>query len=387
MIYSLSILFCVVLAVIYDIKGCQKNKQIWYRILLLWFILLSGLQYCVGTDIFEYIQFYKNFNTSLFKLSDFGYYMNHQKQPGWIILVYLCRLITDDFILLKIIQAVFINVAFFSFFKREAKNVFLCVLIYALLSYLVLNFNAYRHSIALGFALYGFSYLRQKKFLKYYVFVLLAWLFHNSALILVVFPLFHFVKYNRWTLIILIVSFLGILSYFNSDNLTNLMFTIIEKGYIGEDLGSLGSTYMSSERQGAHDSFAVFSIRRLLILIVLVYYIYRKKDMFIGSFGLFYLIFCILAGFMQALWRFRLYVDPFYYILLATVIAELPKHHFKQKVIAYSIALLLLLYLPIRDYLVPIAGTKWRGIDQYYPYHSIFDPAINKEQKKFFENL
>ena len=387
MIYSLSILFCVALAVIYDIKGCQKNKQIWYRILLLWFILLSGLQYCVGTDIFEYIQFYKNFNTSLFKLSDLGYYMDHQKQPGWILLVYLCRLITDDFILLKIIQAVFINVAFFSFFKREAKHVFLCVLIYALLSYLVLNFNAYRHSIALGFALYGFSYLRRKEFLKYYVFVLLAWLFHNTALILVVFPLFHFIKYNRWTLIFLIVFFFGVLSFFNSDNLTNLMFTVIEKGYIGEDLSSLGSTYMSSERQGAHDSFAVFSIRRLLILIVLVYYIYRKKDLFIGSFGLFYLVFCILAGFMQALWRFRLYVDPFYYVLLATVIAEFPKNHFKQKVVAYSMALLLLLYLPIRDYLAPIAGSKWRGIDQYYPYHSIFDPEINTEQKNFFETL
>lgn len=380
-------MFCVALAVIYDIKGCQKNKQIWYRILLLWSILLSGLQYCVGTDIFEYIQFYKNFNTSLFKLSDLGYYMDHQKQPGWILLVYLCRLITDDFILLKIIQAVFINVAFFSFFKREAKHVFLCVLIYALLSYLVLNFNAYRHSIALGFALYGFSYLRRKVFLKYYVFVLLAWLFHNSALLLVVFPLFHLIKYNKWTFVILIVFFLGILSFFNSDSLTNLMTTIIDNGYIGENMSTLGSAYMSSERQGTHDTFAVYSLRRLFILIVLIYYIHRQRDLFIGSFGLFYLVFCILAGFMQALWRFRLYVDPFYYILLATVIAELPKHHFKQKFIAYSIALLLLLYLPIRDYLVPIAGTKWRGIDQYYPYHSIFDPVIDREQKNYFENL
>lgn len=387
MIYSLSILFCVVLAVIFDVKGCQKNKQFWYSVLLLWFILLSGLQYCVGTDIFEYISFYKNFKTSDFKLSDFGYYMDYQKQPGWIALNYVCRLITDDFILVKIIQAVFINVALFSFFKRETKYIFICVLIYALLSYLVLNFNAYRHSFALGFALYGYSHLRRKEFVKYYIFVLMAWLFHNSAIILAIFPLFHFIKYNKWTLIIIAGLFGGILIFFNSENLTNVMIAIIEKGYVGEDLSTLGSTYMSSERQGANYSFAVFSFRRLLILIVVVYYILRKKDLFVGSFGILYIIFCILTGFMQALWRFRLYVDPFYYVLLATVIAEFPKNHFKQKVIAYSIALLLLLYLPIRDYLAPMPGSKWRGIDQYYPYHSIFNPVIDREQKQYFENL
>ena len=393
MVYILSIFFCVVLSIIYDIKGARSNKHFWYNLLLLWFILVSGLQYYVGIDIFEYVRAYKNFNPGTFHFSDFDYYMNNQKQPGWIMLTYLCKMITDDFIIIKIIQAVFINVAFFSFFKRETKYIFLCVLIYALLSYLVLNFNVYRHSIALGFALYGFSCLRRKEFLKYYVFVLLAWLFHNSALILLVFPLFHFIKYNRWTLIILIVFFLSILGFFNSDNLTNLLFTIIEKGYIGEDLSTLGSKYMSSERQGAHDTFAVFSIRRLLIMIVLVYYIYRKKDLFIGSFGLFYLFFCILAGFMQALWRFRLYVDPFYYIILSTVIVELPQHltktriRLKQKTLAYALALCLLLYLPIRDYLASMPNSKWRGIDQYYPYHSIFDPVIDREQKNYFENL
>lgn len=387
MIYLLSILLCVTLAITYDIVGYQKNKQLWYRILLFWFILISGLQYCVGTDIFEYLRFYKSFNTSSFKLGDFGYYMDSQKQPGWIILIYLSKLITDDFILIKIIQAIFINVALFSFFKRETRYIFLCALIYALLSYLVLNFNVYRHSIAIGFALYGFSHLRRKEYTKYYIFVILAWLFHNSAVILIIFPLFHLLKYNKWTLISFAALFIALIGYMNSDNLTNLMLSIIEKGYLGEDLSSLGSTYMSSERQGVQDSFSIFSLRRLLIVFVIGYYIYKKKDMFMGTFGVLYLLFCILTGFMQGLWRFRLYVDPFYYIILATVVAELPKNYFKQKFIAYFIAFSLLLYLPIRDYLAPLAGTKWRGIDQYYPYHSIFDPEINYEQKRYFENL
>ena len=387
MIYLLSILLCVTLAITYDIVGYQKNKQFWYRVLLLWFILVSGLQYCVGTDIFDYLNFYKSFNMSSFKLSDLGYYMDNQKQPGWIILIYLSKLITDDFILIKIIQATFINVALFSFFRREAKHIFLCVLIYALLSYLVLNFNVYRHSIALGFALYGFSYLKRKEFVKYYIFFFFAWLFHNSAIILVVFPLFHLFKFNKWTLIVYFSLFIGIICFFNSDNLTNLIISIIDKGFLGEDLSTLGSTYMSSERQGAHDSFSLFTLRRLLVLFVIIYYVYHKKDLFMGSFGVVYLLFCILASFMQALWRFRLYFDPFYYIILSTVIVELPRVKFKQKTIVYILALWLLIYFPIRDYLTPFPGSKWRGIDQYYPYHSIFDPVIDREQKNYFDDL
>lgn len=387
MIYIFSVLFCVVLAVIYDIRDAQQNKQLWYNLLLLWFILISGLQYCVGTDIFEYIRFYQDFNASTFRLRDLDYYMSNQKQPGWIILTYLCKLITNDFIIVKLIQAIFINVALFSFFKRETKYIFLCVLVYALISYFALNFNVYRHSFALGFALYGFSYLRQKRYINYYLFVALAWLFHNSAIILIIFPLFNFLKYNRWTLIVLGILFIMILPSLNSDKLQEMLFSIIDNGFLGENLTTLGDTYMKSERQGVQDSFSVFTLRRLLVLMVVCYYVKNKKDLFMGSFGVLYLLFVVLSGFMQALWRFRLYIDPFYYILLATVIAEFPRKRFKQKVIVYMMAFWLLLYLPIREYLVPYVGTKWRPIDQYYPYHSIFDPEINYEQKAFFENL
>ena len=112
-------------------------------------------------------------------------------------------------------------------------------------------------------------------------------------------------------------------------------------GYLGEDLSSLGSTYMSSQRQGANDSFSIFSLKRLLILFVVVYYIIRKKDLFVGSFGVTYLLISILAGFMQGLWRFRLYVDPFYYIILATIIVELPQKIFKQKLLVYTMVFML----------------------------------------------
>lgn len=387
MVYIISILLCVALAVVFDIIGYNKNKRLWYNVLMVWFILVSGLQYCVGTDIFEYIGFYKNFNTQTFRLSDFGYYMNDQKQPGWILLVYVCRLITDDIILLKIIQALFINIALFSFFKRETKYSFICVLIYALISYLVINFNVLRHSFALGFALYGFSFLRQKKYIQYFAFVVLAWLFHSTAIILLVCPLFQFLKFNKWTIIIYSMLLIGVFVFLLKADLTTILLTIIDRGYLGEDLSSLGSIYMTSQRQGANDSFSLFSLNRLLILFVLSYYIIRKKDLFVGSFGVAYLIVGILASFMQGLWRFRLYFDPFYYILLATVIAEFPKNHFKQKVVVYFIAISLLIYFPTRNWLHHVEGSKWRAVDQYYPYHSIINPKINYEQKNFFDAI
>lgn len=387
MIYTASVFLCFVLAVVYDIKGYQKQKKLWYNVVLIWFIFVSGLQYCVGTDIFEYTNFFKNFNTKSFHLSDLGYYMDDQKQPGWMLLIYFCRVFTDDFIIVKIIQAFFFNVALFSFFKRETKYWFVCVLIYALISYLIINFNVLRHSFALGFALYGFSYLRQKKYIQYFVFVAIAWLFHSTAILLLIFPLFHLLKYNKWSLLVFLILFTGVVFFLYKADLVSILLTIIDNGYLGEDLSSLGSTYMSSQRQGANDSFSIFSLKRLLILFVVVYYIIRKKDLFVGSFGVTYLLISILASFMQGLWRFRLYVDPFYYIILATIIVELPQKIFKQKLLVYTIVFMLLFYFTIREWRAPIENSKWRAIDQYYPYHSIFDPEINHEQKNFFESI
>ena len=65
--------------------------------------------------------------------------------------------------------------------------------------------------------------------------------------------------------------------------------------------------------------------------------------------------------------------------MLAQLIVEFPLRRFKQVKYAFYIgALVVFMYFPMKDYLYKAPNYK-RYIDQYYPYHSIFDPI--KEER------
>ena len=55
MLYTFSLLFCLFIAIWYDILGQSKYKNTWYHILLFCFIAISALQFQVGTDIPHYM--------------------------------------------------------------------------------------------------------------------------------------------------------------------------------------------------------------------------------------------------------------------------------------------------------------------------------------------
>lgn len=38
----------------------------------------------------------------------------------------------------------------------------------------------------------------------------------------------------------------------------------------------------------------------------------------------------------------------------------------------------------LSDYLIPYEGSSMRYIDQYYPYHSVFDPIIEYKRLNYF---
>ena len=114
MIYLGSLALYLFLTIVYDILGYTKNKWHWYYLLLLWFTIVSGFQYMVGTDITEYIYEYNNFYNKELRF-DVGNYEG-ERQPGWVLLCYFCKQITNDITLLKFIQATFVNVSIFLFF-------------------------------------------------------------------------------------------------------------------------------------------------------------------------------------------------------------------------------------------------------------------------------
>lgn len=386
MIYLITLFVCIFCLIYFDVLDKSRNRKIAFNGLLIWFIAISALQYKVGTDVEAYMAWYKCLSVNNFSLksliSD-----NKQLQPGWMALGYLCRFVTEDYVLLKLSQAIFVNIAIFSFFKRETKYVFVSIFLYGLMSYFVINFNLMRQSIALGFALYGFTYMRLKDYKKYYLFILLAYLFHNSALILIPLPLLTLINYTRRSTTIVVCAFIVLLSSFYFLNIEKLFFSMIYSGFLGENISGAGLAYMSRDRLGVQSSFSVLSIQRIIMIVPIVYYMKKNKNPYYGALGLIYILFQILTGFLPILWRFRLYFDFSFYIVLTQMIAEYPKTKTKISPVALGIILMLVIFFPMRDYLTHVENSKYRNIDQYYPYHSIFDKEHDVKKQNFFESM
>lgn len=387
MIYVFSILVCFFCLMYYDVMGKTYKRQQFFHGLLIWFIIISGFQYMLGTDMEAYMSWYKDLDIESFTLSDL-ISDNSQYQPGWLAFGYICRFISSDFFWLKLFQASFVNIAIFSFFKRETKHVFTAIFIYAIISYLVVNFNLMRQSIALGFALFGLSDLHRKRYIRFYVFVFFAYMFHNSSLVLIPLPIVTYFRYSKRYLIGLgTVFILGIFIMTRLD-LESLVSNLLLSGDLGEDISTMGSSYMSRDRLGAQSGFSVFSVQRLMIVIIVFLYMKIHKDSFYGSLGLLYVFFLVFTGFMPILWRFRLYVDFAYYIILANAIIEFPRlvPH-KYSVLLFVSIMFFVTYTPIRDYFLHVENSQYRNIDQYYPYHSIFDKEHDKKKQNFFDSL
>lgn len=379
MIYIVTLIVCLFLVWKYDWHEDTRHKELWYYGLLTWFILLSGLQYFVGSDMEEYVIKYQMFDER-FGIDMFARGLQDRQQPGWVFLTWFCKLFTDDFLLMKIIQATFLNVAVFSFFKRETKYLFLCIFFYAFMDYLVLNFNTLRQSFSLAFGLYAISYLKNNKYLHCGLFIALAVLFHNSATILLLMPLAKLFRSNNMTVYICFaVMAIGIylLSRVDSAIVFN---SIINSEVMGDENAFWAEFYLDDDRLGMQGG-ARISWHVLLVIVVVSYYIIRKENLFWGAFGMLYLFLLLSVSIAPILWRFRVYFDLPYFVMLAHAITEFPIKKFKYlKYTFYALALMVFMYFPMKDYFYHQPNDHFRYIDQYYPYHSIFDPKIEQRE-------
>lgn len=369
---------CLFLVWKYDFQGDTRNKNFWYRGLLVWFIALSGFQYCVGVDIPRYMEEFqslsKQFNVDVISNMTDG----SKRQPGWLFLSWVCRLFTDNFLFFKIVQAVFFNVAVFSFFKRESKYVFLCVFFYAVSDYLVINFNVLRQGFSIAFGLYAISYLKNRQYIKYALCVLLAYMFHNSALALLISLIVPFMKFNKATLWISLGTFAIVFFVLRGSAMDTILYELTSNSAIEGDSVDMLVGYMDSEKLGVRQG-AKITIRFIIALFVVVYCVVKRKDSFWGSFGLLYLLFLLITTMMPILWRFRLYFDFPYYIMLASFVSETPLQRFQSfRHVFYIVAIILFMYFPIKHYFKMNADNRHRYIDQYYPYHSVFDPKLEE---------
>lgn len=141
-------------------------------------ILFAGLR--VGgydfdnyTSIFKSLRFDRNNDALLDSLTE----------PGFSLIVKLFNLLNIPFAAFVALVAFFAVALKSKFFLAYSKYPFFSLVIYFSVAFLIKDMGQIRHGLAMGIVLISFAYLFKRKVKMFLLFILLAFLFHASAII------------------------------------------------------------------------------------------------------------------------------------------------------------------------------------------------------------
>lgn len=287
----------------------NNTKKIEWQILFLltmfFLVCFVGLRYEVGGDWNNYLMIYE-------KYANFSEVLA-SRDIGYSLLNYMSNLLgVSDTILVNLICSLLVVICLY-FFAKKNENYWLILLCYFPYHLLVVSTGYTRQSVAIAFSLVFFYFLSSKKIFKALIFLFLACIFHNTAIVLLLFlPIiffnkvgkYEFVLNNIYLLLSLIVLFL-LAGYFSmtGDNI-----------YLKDDMQSRG-----------------FILRWVSHLIPLFLFLYLPKEKIgkhvlnILRYGLFIIFFLAIIGFFYSTLadRFNLYLVFFDLMVIAYIVPSL----------------------------------------------------------------
>lgn len=169
-----------------------QNKKVWWVSCVLCYVALAltaGLRYETGTDYFSYADMYSKTPT-LGNFFPTGNYF----EIGYLFLNSLFRTIGVDINIMFLFISVITTLILFQSFRKYIPQpfFFFSLLLYYSTVYIGLDMSGVRQAIALSIFIFSLQYVFQGKFFKYFLSIIIACLFHQSAILLLAFyPLFR----------------------------------------------------------------------------------------------------------------------------------------------------------------------------------------------------
>lgn len=194
-------------------KGIKRKKNVFILLGIFILIVFAGIRYDVGTDYINYKYMYENISNKGF-LEIF-----HSKiDKGFLLLIKMSSLVGNE-ILFFSLSSFFIIIPFvYSLKMKYSKTCISLAIFLFLVTIFTSGMNIIRQVIAAGIVFYNFNYIFEKCFFKYMIFLILATLFHSTAVI--TFPLYFLWNkkirnINKKRAIIIVLSYIIIPFGFN----------------------------------------------------------------------------------------------------------------------------------------------------------------------------
>ena len=364
-------IFTLIVLLIFSFLELRTNlNAIQHKSMLIFvyalFVFQAGLRWQTGTDWDTYLLHFEEIN----KLSDI-YYSITGFELGYSFFVFMIKSIWNSYTAFLLTHALIYYALVFSAFKKLSPYLFISILVFYATNMGVLGAN--RQLIALGICLYALRYVVDRNAIKFFLLIGLAFLFHTTAIMFIVYYFLYRDIKKFWIFGILIVSFII--------GKTGLPFLIF--AFLGDNIGGMGSAkvlYYTERYQEDSELYrlGVMGLIKRLLFIGLFIYNYKYlasrlsyyKLIFNGYFVGLIIYFLFSSSILVLVNRGSLYFSTMEVLLLASQFIMIKNKHYKVNL------LLLLFIVTIFLLFQSIAAYD----DLFIPYKGIF---INEEFHRY----
>lgn len=219
--------FCVSILLANRVQAVKNrpNSAVTMRLLLFLLIaLLScfiGLRFRIGTDYNAYYQGYYTYSRL-----EWHEYLDIS-DPGLHFIAKLCSYVWDDPVMMFLAAACLFFVLYVVAIYKYSSNFFAAIVMFIISGTMLDSCNGVRQSLAMAILFSGYGFLRDRKFLKYTLLVLLATAFHSTAIIML--PVYFLLsrKTTWWRILIILIASVALT--YSYDYIFDLVETVTEK--------------------------------------------------------------------------------------------------------------------------------------------------------------
>lgn len=378
MIYLVGFIYVLILAIKYDREELPhryfKSKRTHQVILYLSLSLIAGLSYRLGIDCIRYemkfnmIEPINQFSTMQLLLN------SYDLDPLWIVLNSVVKSLSDEFYVLHLVVALFVNVVVVWFVNKHSKYFFTTILLYCLIKYWNFNYEVLREAVSVSFFLLALDNIigGKSNYMRYYLLALPAVFVQTFGFVVLLFPVIKILnvqKHLTKTIIVTIVL-TPVIFYF--------MNIITSSGLLMEDASSkMESGYLEDS-----SSFNIFGIILSIVTVVApsLFMVYKTKggvDDSLRSFAFLYPLIVITTFGYYMMYRMGNYAFFPFVICVGQYIHDA----FRKK---SSMALLIFIIFFIFTTRKNFNESTYR---RYIPYSSIFDETTNPKREQIYNEI
>ncbi|MCV9927431.1 EpsG family protein [Flavobacterium sp. LS1R49] len=242
-----------------SIEASQKN--VLYIILYSFLVLLVGFRWETGTDWNQYL---KNFTNST-SIDTIIVNILLGFEIGYGLFTFFIRSLTDNYTVFLVIHAILYYFLIFRANKQLSPFPFVSLLVFYVSTMGILGSN--RQLIALAICLFSLKFVLEKKAFKFFLCVLIAFLFHTSALLFIV---YYFLN-RHFSKVFIILVLLGAI-IIGKSSLPGMLFSNIASLLGG---ASASKVDIYSENVVSETSLSLVGLIRRILFFILFFVNYK----------------------------------------------------------------------------------------------------------------